>query len=918
MTDHSELSPLLQQAIAADLDPQETREWLDALAEVLAREGEGRAKYLLKRLTEAARGLGVDVARGLTTPYRNTIPLERQAPFPGDPTLESRITAIVRWNALAMVVRANRASAELGGHIASYASAADLFEVGFNHFFHGNDGVVGSSGNPGGDLVFFQPHSAPGVYARAFLEGRLSEAQLSNYRRELQEGGGLSSYPHPWLMPDFWQFPTGSMGLGPLQAIYQARFMRYLEHRGHVPASNRKVWAFVGDGEMDEPESLAALSLAVREGLDNLVFVVNCNLQRLDGPVRGNGSIIQELEGLYAGAGWNVIKLLWGSNWDALFARDHAGALVQRLHETVDGEFQKYSATDGKFNREHFFNKYPEVRALVAHMSDADIDDLKRGGHDPVKIHAAYHAAVNHRGTPTVILAKTMKGFGMGSAGQAKMTTHQQKKLDDAALLAFRDRFALPLSDEEVRALRFYRPGADSAEMKYLLARRASLGGSLPARRVSAPSLVVPAATVFAKFALEPAAAQGDAPRVPAAASDMSSTMAFVRMLTNLVRDKSIGRHVVPIVADEARTFGMQAMFRQIGIYSPNGQAYEPEDADELLYYKEARDGQILEEGITEAGALSSWIAAATSYANHGVPMLPFYIYYSMFGFQRVADLIWAAADQRSRGFLIGATAGRTTLSGEGLQHQDGSSHLVASTVPNCRAYDPCFAHEVAVLVEEGMRAMLERGEDVFYYLTVMNENTAQIAFDPAMREGIVRGMVRVHASRGEAQVRLLGSGAILPEVLAAADMLRTDFGIAAEVFSVTSYSELQRDGLRVERARLDAALAGSKAPVAPSWAQACLGTSMAPVIAASDYVRAVPELLRAQLSARYVTLGTDGFGRSDTRAALRRFFEVDRGHVVVQALQALVESGVVPGATLIDAGRKYGIAPGTAAPWAR
>ena len=918
MTDHSAISTLLSQAIAADLDPQETREWLDALAEVLAREGEGRAKYLLKRLTEAARGMGVDVARGLTTPYRNTIPLERQAPFPGDPTLENRITALVRWNALAMVVRANRASAELGGHIASYASAADLFEVGFNHFFHGNDGVAGSAENPGGDLVFFQPHSAPGVYARAFLEGRLSEAQLSNYRRELHEGGGLSSYPHPWLMPDFWQFPTGSMGLGPLQAIYQARFMRYLEHRGIVAASGRKVWAFVGDGEMDEPESLAALSLAAREGLDNLVFVVNCNLQRLDGPVRGNGSIIQELEGLFAGAGWNVIKLLWGSNWDALFARDSAGALVQRLHETVDGEFQKYSATDGKFNREHFFNKYPEVRALVAHMSDADIDNLKRGGHDPVKIHAAYHAAVHHRGTPTVILAKTMKGFGMGSAGQAKMSTHQQKKLDDAALLAFRDRFALPLSDEEVRAVRFYRPAADSAEMKYLLARRASLGGPLPERRVSAPALVAPAAVQFAKFALEPAAAQGQDPNAPTSASHMSSTMAFVRMLTNLVRDKSIGRHVVPIVADEARTFGMQAMFRQIGIYSPNGQAYEPEDADELLYYKEARDGQILEEGITEAGALSSWIAAATSHANHGVPMLPFYIYYSMFGFQRVADLIWAAADQRSRGFLIGATAGRTTLSGEGLQHQDGSSHLVASTVPNCRAYDPCFAHEVAVLLEEGMRAMLLRGEDVFYYLTVMNENTAQIAFDPGMREGIVRGMVRIRATAAQAQVRLLGSGAILPEVLAAADILHADFAIEAHVFSVTSYSELQRDGLRVERARLDAALTGSQAPVAPSWAQTCLGSSMAPVIAATDYVRAVPELLRAQVKARYVTLGTDGFGRSDTRAALRRFFEVDRSHIVVQALQALVESGVVPGAVLIEAGRKYGILPGTAAPWTR
>ena len=913
MTDHCEISALLQGAIAADLDPVETREWLDALGEVLAREGEGRAKYLLKRLTEAARGMGVDVARGLTTPYRNTIPLEKQAPFPGDLGIENRITAIVRWNALAMVVRANRASAELGGHIASYASAADLFEVGFNHFFHGNDATAGS------DLVFFQPHSAPGVYARAFLEGRLAEEQLGNYRRELGAGGGLSSYPHPWLMPDFWQFPTGSMGLGPIQAIYQARFMRYLEHRGIVAAGERKVWAFVGDGEMDEPESLAALSLAAREGLDNLVFVVNCNLQRLDGPVRGNGSVIQELEGLFAGAGWNVIKLLWGSNWDALFARDHAGALLQRLHETVDGEFQKYSATDGKFNREHFFNKYPEVRSLVAHMSDADIDELKRGGHDPVKIHAAYHAAVNHRATPTVILAKTMKGFGMGSAGQAKMTTHQQKKLDDAALLAFRDRFALPLSDEDVRAVSFYRPRADGAEMKYLAARRASLGGPLPARRAGSATLVVPAASGFAKFAFEPAAGQAAAGAAALQASDMSSTMAFVRMLTNLVRDKSLGRNVVPIVADEARTFGMQAMFRQIGIYSPNGQAYEPEDADELLYYKEARDGQILEEGITEAGALSSWIAAATSYANHGVPMLPFYIYYSMFGFQRVADLIWAAADQRSRGFLIGATSGRTTLAGEGLQHQDGSSHLVASTVPNCRAYDPSFAYEVAVLLEEGMHAMLERGEDAFYYLTVTNENCAQAAFDPAYREGIVRGMYRLRAAPGGvAALRLMGSGAILPEVLAAADLLQADFGIAAEVFSVTSYSELQRDGMATERARVRAMIGGGAGMPPAPWVERCLGDSSAPVIAVTDYVRAVPELIRAQVTARFVTLGTDGFGRSDTRAALRAFFEIDRHHVVLQALVALAGAGSLSSARVLEAAAKYRLALPQAAPWLR
>ncbi len=914
MTDHSDITAVLGLAAQADLDPVETREWLDALAAVAAREGDARAAFLLQRLTEAARGAGIDAPRGLTTPYRNSIALEQQAPFPGDVSLEARITAIVRWNALAMVVRANRASAELGGHIASYASAADLFEVGFNHFFRGPDAPGG------GDLVFFQPHSAPGVYARAFLEGRLSESQLGRYRREVG-GGGLSSYPHPWLMPDFWQFPTGSMGLGPIQALYQARFMRYLEHRGITKngegSEHRKVWCFVGDGEMDEPESLAALALATREGLDNLIFVVNCNLQRLDGPVRGNGSIIQELEGLYAGAGWNVLKVLWGSNWDALFARDHEGALLRRLHETVDGEFQKYAATDGRFNREHFFNKYPEVRALVAHMSDADIDQLKRGGHDPVKIHAAYHAAARHRGQPTVILAKTMKGYGMGTAGQARNSTHQQKKLDDDTLMAFRDRFALPLSDDDVREVKFYKPAPDSAEMKYLAARRAALGGSLPARKsassntAAAAPLSVPAATQFARFALDPAAP----------ASDMSTTMALVRMLTQLVKDKQIGARIVPIVADEARTFGMQSMFRQIGIYSPGGQQYEPEDKEELLYYKEARDGQILEEGISEAGAMSSWIAAATSYAHHGEPMLPLYIYYSMFGFQRVGDLIWAAADQRARGFLVGATSGRTTLAGEGLQHQDGSSHLTASTIPNCRAYDPHFAHEVAVIVEEGMRAMIERREDVFYYLTAMNENSAQVAFDPAMRAGIVRGMYRLDGPPGVAAVRLLGSGAILGEVRAAALLLKQDFDLDAEVWSVTSFTELHKDGLLADRARMrswSASSEGARQEAHGSWVSRALAGSDAPVIAASDYVRALPELIRAQISTRYVTLGTDGFGRSDTRAQLRRFFEVDRHWIVLHALIALAEDGKVardvPGAAML----RYGLDAEADAPWMR
>ena len=924
MTDHSDIAAVPGLTAQTDLDPVETREWLDALAAVAAREGDARAAFLLQRLTEAARGMGVDAPRGLTTPYRNSIALEQQAPFPGDVSLEARITAIVRWNALAMVVRANRASAELGGHIASYASAADLFEVGFNHFFRGADA-------PGGaDLVFFQPHSAPGVYARAFLEGRLSESQLGRYRREVG-GGGLSSYPHPWLMPDFWQFPTGSMGLGPIQALYQARFMRYLAHRGLADTAARKVWCFVGDGEMDEPESLAALSLATREGLDNLIFVVNCNLQRLDGPVRGNGSIIQELEGLYAGAGWNVLKVLWGSNWDALFARDHEGALLRRLHETVDGEFQKYAATDGRFNREHFFNKYSEVRALVAHMSDADIDQLKRGGHDPVKIHAAYHAAAHHRGQPTVILAKTMKGYGMGTAGQARNSTHQQKKLDDDVLLAFRDRFALPLSDDDVREVKFYKPAADSAEMKYLAARRAALGGPLPARRPVVKALSVPAVEQFARFALDPATP----------ASDMSSTMALVRMLTQLVKDKQIGARIVPIVADEARTFGMQSMFRQIGIYSPGGQQYEPEDKEELLYYKEVRDGQILEEGISEAGAMSSWIAAATSYAHHGEPMLPLYIYYSMFGFQRVGDLIWAAADQRARGFLVGATSGRTTLAGEGLQHQDGSSHLTASTVPNCRAYDPHFAYEVAVIVEEGMRAMIERREDVFYYLTTMNENSAQATFDPAKREGIVRGMYRLGATTTHAAavgsaasfsassaalpappaVRLLGSGAILGEVRAAAVLLRDDFGIEAEVWSVTSFTELHKDGLQADRARMQSWSASSEhAPqqVHQSWVSAALGDSSAPVIAASDYVRALPELIRARVKSRYVTLGTDGFGRSDTRAQLRRFFEVDRHWIVVHALMALAEEGALAPQVPGEAMRRYGLDAAAAAPWTR
>jgi pyruvate dehydrogenase E1 component len=857
---------------APDADPVETREWLDAFDALVQAQGRERATFLLRKLLDHARARRVPLPPVLNTPYKNSIALADQPQFPGNVELESRISAIVRWNALAMVVRANRAYPELGGHIASYASAADLFEVGFNHFFRaGQDG----------DLVYFQPHSAPGVYARAFLEGRLPEERLAHYRRETA-GQGLTSYCHPYLMPEFWQFPTGSMGLGPINAIYQARFMRYLEHRALLKTAGRKVWAFVGDGEMDEPESLAGLSLAAREGLDNLIFVVNCNLQRLDGPVRGNGSVVQELEGLFAGAGWNVLKLLWGSDWDALFARDEDGVLLKRLHETVDGEFQMYAATDGRFNREHFFNKYPELTALIAGMSDEDIDRLHRGGHDPIKIYAAYRAAMQHQGQPTVILAQTKKGYGMGHWGQGKMGTHQQKKLDDDALREFRDRFAVPLSDEDVAQLRFLLPSADSAEMKYLHARRQALGGYMPVRAKQAEALGVPALQT--------------APR------NQSTTMAFVQLLAQLMKDPIIGKRVVPIVADEARTFGMQTLFRQFGIYSSLGQLYEPEDHEELLYYREAQDGQILEEGITEAGALSSWLAAATAYSAHGVPMLPFYIYYSIFGFQRIGDLIWAAADSRARGFLIGGTAGRTTLAGEGLQHQDGSSHLAASTIPNCRAYDPCFGHELAAIVEEGARRMLEAQEDVFYYITVANENYAHPAAPADAKEGILRGMYRL---RDGAQVQLLGSGPILREVLAAADLLANDWQVAAGVWSVTSFTELRRDGMHAERARR----LGGKAT---SWVEQCLAPTQGPIVAASDYVRAVADLIRPYVPRKYVTLGTDGFGRSDTRAALRAFFEVDAKSICVAALAAL------DGELAARALHRYGIDAVARPPWER
>jgi len=899
MTDlsHAAHSILAANAGREDHDPEETGEWLAALEGVIGHAGKARARFLLERLAALASSRGVTPARVSPTLYRNTIPVDDQPPYPGDLGVEARLAAALRWNALAMVVRANRAYGELGGHIASYASAADLFEVGFHHFFRA------AGADHGGDLVYFQPHSAPGVYARAYLEGFLTEAHLEHYRREI-DGPGLCSYPHPWLMPDFWQFPTGSMGIGPINSIYQARFMRYLENRGLLQTAGRTVWGFFGDGEMDEPESIGALSLAAREGLDNLVFVVNCNLQRLDGPVRGNGRIVDELETLFAGAGWNVIKVLWGSDWDELFARDHTGALLRAFAQTVDGQFQTFSANDGAYNREHFFQQNPDLAALVAHMSNDEIDRLRRGGHDVRKLHAAYASALQHKGQPTVILAKTMKGFGMGAAGQGRMTTHQQKKLDTEDLTAFRDRFQLPLSDEDVAQVRFYKPAEDSPEMQYLHARRAALGGYLPRRRkAAATGLTIPSLPTWGQFALD------------AAGKEMSTTMAFVRMLGGLLKDAALGPRVVPVVADEARTFGMANLFRQVGIYSPLGQKYVPEDLGSMLYYRESTGGQILEEGISEAGAISSWIAAATSYSVHDLPMLPFYIYYSMFGFQRIGDLIWAAADQRARGFLIGATSGKTTLGGEGLQHQDGTSHLAASAIPNCRAWDPGFAYEVAVIVEHGMREMGEQQRDVFYYLTVGNENYAQPSMPSeraeAVRAGILKGLYSLMPDkRATARVNLMGAGAILPEVLAAARMLQDDWNIEAEVWSVTSFTELQRDAIAAERtARL------GDEPAAAYIATAMQGVR-GPVIAATDYVRAVPELIRAWVPGRYVTLGTDGFGRSDTRQALRAFFEVDRWSIVIAALKALADDGELDTATLRAVRERYGKTGARAASW--
>jgi len=871
-----------------DTDPIETAEWAQAFQAVVVNHGPERARFVLDQLVRLALTAQVGWSPELATPYVNTIAVDQQGSFPGDLAIEERLASLMRWNALAMVVRANEAYGELGGHIASYASAADLFETGYNHFFQArSDDAVASVGASLGDLVFFQPHSAPGVYARAFLEGRLTAEDLGYYRQELtsplaltgQGARGLCSYPHPYLMPDFWQFPTGSMGIGPISSIYHARFMRYLTHRQLLDCSSRKVWGVFGDGEMDEPESMSALTLAAREGLDNLVWVVNCNLQRLDGPVRGNGRIIDELEKLFSGAGWNVIKLVWGSDWDGLFARDTTGALVKAFANTVDGQMQTFAAKDGRFNRDSFFGQNEELKRLAQGMTDEQIDRLKRGGHDLVKIHAAYAAAAKHRGQPTVILAHTKKGYGMGAAGQGKMTTHSHKKFDESDLIAFRNRFNLPMSDEQVKNLEFYKPADDSAEMRYLHQQRKKLGGYLPKRYSAAQVIPVPEISSYAQFAL---AANG---------KEMSTTMAFVRMMGNLLKDPTLGPRVVPIVADEARTFGMANLFKQVGIYSSVGQRYAPEDIGSVLSYREALEGQILEEGISEAGALASWTAAATSYSVHGLAMLPFYIYYSMFGFQRVGDAIWAAADQRARGFLLGATSGRTTLGGEGLQHQDGTSHLAAATIPNCKAFDPAFACELAVIIDHGMREMLVEQKDVFYYVTMMNENYAQPDLPEGAAADVIRGCYHFksysrtpdggHSTKTPKNVTLLGSGAILTEVIKAAQLLAAQ-GVAVDVFSVTSWSELARQGQACS-AHGASTVADDSVPFIARQ----LRRSAGPIIAATDYVRAVPESIRAYLpdGRTYFTLGTDGFGRSDTRAALRGHFGVDAASIVRAAL---------------------------------
>jgi pyruvate dehydrogenase E1 component len=876
---------------APDIDATETSEWLEAVDAVVEHDGPDRARQILARAVQRAELAGSGPIASITTPYVNTIPAAREAKLPDDPAVERRLRSIIRWNAMAMVVRANKVSSELGGHIASFQSLATLYEVGFNHFWHA------PSDSHGGDLIYFQGHSSPGNYARAYLEGRLTEEQLDGFRQEVSRPGGLSSYPHPWLMPEFWQFPTVSLGIGAITSIYQARFMKYLAARGMAETDGRKAWAFIGDGEVDEPETMGSIGMAGREHLDNLIWVVNCNLQRLDGPVRGNGKIIQELEADFRGAGWNVIKVIWGSRWDPLLAEDHDGRLVKVMESCVDGEYQTFKSRDGAYVREHFFGRDPVLLDRVAHMTDEEIWLLNRGGLDQQKVYAAYHEAVQHTGQPTVILAKTIKGYGMGVSGEGQMITHQAKKMTEDALVAFRDRFELPLTDEQVRAAEYYRPPEGSPEMEYLRERRAALGGSLPVRRPKAEPMVAPELDAF-KGQLE---GTGD--------REISTTMAFVRVLAALLRDKKLGPHVVPIVPDESRTFGMEGMFRQVGIYSPVGQLYQPQDSEQLMFYKEDKHGQILEEGITEAGSISSFIAAGTSYSAHGVPMIPFYIYYSMFGYQRVGDLVWAAADSRTRGFLLGGTAGRTTLNGEGLQHEDGHSHVLFSVVPNCRAYDPAFAYEVAVIIQDGLRRMVAEQEDVFYYITLMNENYHHPAMPEGSHDGILRGMYllregSVGRKKKVPRVQLLGSGTILNEVLAGAELLESDFGVAADVWSVTSFTELRRDGIEVERWNMLHPLEEPR----HAYVSSCLGNREGPVIASTDYIRAFADQIRQWVPGSYRVLGTDGFGRSDFRHALRRFFEVDRHYVVVAALKELADSDAIERDRVREAIEHYGI----------
>ena len=878
-----------KKSCTTDIDPQETTEWVDALEAIIKNAGMERAHYILKKLSDHATRTGAQLPYALTTPFRNTIPVQDEASMPGDVFMERRIRSMVRWNALIMVMRANMNDDELGGHISTFQSVATLFDVGFNHFWRA------ANNEQLGDLLYIQGHSAPGIYARSFLEGRLDEEQLDNFRREV-DGNGLSSYPHPWLMPDYWQFPTVSMGLGPIQAIYQAHIMRYLSARELVARDDRKVWAFLGDGEIDEPESLGAISLAGREELENLVFVVNCNLQRLDGPVRGNGKIIQELEGVFRGAGWNVIKVVWGGLWDTLLARDKDGLLQQRMDECVDGEYQNYKANGGAYTREHFFGASPELAAMVAHLSDEQIYKLNRGGHDPDKVYAAYAEAMRTKGQPTVILAHTVKGYGTGVKGEAQMGTHSLKKLDKETLKAFRDKYVIPLSDEELESVPYYRPPADRPEMEYMHQRRQALGGYLPARVDDFEALEIPKLDTFA------AQLDGTGDR------EISTTMAFVRILSNLTKDKQIGKRVVPIVPDEARTFGMEGLFRQLGIYSSSGQLYEPVDAAQVMYYKEDKKGQMLEEGINEAGAMSAWIALATAYSNYRCPMIPFYIYYSMFGHQRIGDLCWAAGDIQARGFLLGATSGRTTLNGEGLQHQDGHSHILANTVPNCISYDATFAYEVAVIVQDGMRRMYQEKQAVYYYLTLLNENYQHPPMPEDAREGIIKGMYlyREAANEGERRVQLLGSGSILREVIAAADLLASEFDVQADIWAVTSFNELTREGQDVERWNM---LHPQQEP-RESYVTQCLVGQPGPVIAASDYMKNFADQIRAWVPASYRVLGTDGFGRSDSRSKLRHFFEVDRYYIALAALKSLQNEGVLDADVVIQAIQRFGINP--------